>query len=112
MPMGDDASGPLIGWSLGSMQDGSSPRPFDTLKFPCVFRFKAIAKSDDGVVEALLGLVAGVVGHAIADDDWSVRSSGAGRYTSLTLDVHVTSGQMVYDVYEALKRDSRVTHLL
>lgn len=94
------------------MRDASDPRPFDTLAFPCVFRFKAIGHAADDLVSAMLDRVAAVVGHPIDDDAWSVRDSGGGRYTCLTLDVQVTSGQQVYDIYEALKEDSRVTHLL
>ncbi len=110
--MGDDSSGPLLGWSLAHMSGEGAPRPFDTLTFPCVFRFKAIAHAADDLVTSLLDRVKSVIGHSINDDDWSVRDSGAGRYTCLTVDVHVTSGQQVYDIYDALKQDSRVTHLL
>jgi putative lipoic acid-binding regulatory protein len=110
--MGDDGAGPLIGWSLGSVRDASDPRPFDTLAFPCVFRFKAIGRAADDLVSSMLERVAAVVGRAIDQGSWSVRTSGAGRYTCLTVDVQVTSGQQVYDIYEALKQDARVTHLL
>lgn len=110
--MGDDDAGPLIGWSLNSMRSAGEPRPFDTLSFPCVFRFKAIGHAASDLVGAMLKRIAAVVGHAIADDAWSVRDSGGGRYTCLTVDVQVASGQQIYDIYEALKQDSRVTHLL
>ena len=110
--MSDDGAGPLLGWSLNSMRDPSDPRPFDTLVFPCVFRFKAIGRAADDLVSAMLERVAAVVGRSIEQEAWSVRESGGGRYTCLTVDVQVTSGQQVYDIYEALKADSRVTHLL
>ncbi len=110
--MGDDASGPLLGWSLNSVRDASDPRPFDTLKFPCLFRFKAIGVAGDDLVEGMLARVSGLLGRGIDESAWSVRDSGAGRYVCLTLDLEVTSGQQVYDIYDALKEDTRVTHLL
>lgn len=110
--MGDDDAGPLLGWSLNSMRGASDPRPFDALSFPCVFRFKAIGRAADDLVSAMLERIAAVIGRAVEADAWSVRDSGGGRYTCLTVDVQVTSGQQVYDIYEALKADSRVTHLL
>ena len=110
--MGDDDAGPLLGWSLNSMRGEGEPRPFDTLSYPCTFRFKAIGRSASDLVTSLLERVAAVIGHAVDQDAWSVRDSGGGRYTCLTVDVQVTSGQQVYDIYDALKQDSRVTHLL
>lgn len=110
--MGHDSAGKLIGWSLNSVTDASSPRPFDTLSFPCVFRFKAIGHTAADLVTAMLARVTLVLGLPIDDGAWSVRTSGGGKYTSLTLDLQVTSGQQVYDIYAALKDDERVTHLL
>ncbi len=94
------------------MNSGSG-RPIEELvQYPCVFRFKAVAKADADVVKALVARVEGVVGRTIDGDAWSARDSSKGRYTCLTIDVYVTSGQQVYDVYEALRSDERVTHLL
>ncbi len=110
--MGDDTSGPLLGWSLGAVRDPNDPRPFDTLKYPCVFRFKAIGLAGDDLVEGMLSRASTILGRSIDEASWSVRDSGGGKYTCLTLELEVTSGQQVYDIYEALKEDSRVTHLL
>ncbi len=110
--MGEDSAGKLIGWSLGSVTDSAGPRPFDTLSFPCVFRFKAIGHTAADLVIGMLERVATLMGRAIDQSEWSVRESGGGKYTSLTLDLQVTSGQQVYDIYAALKADARVTHLL
>ena len=109
----DDAAGPLIGWSIGSGMSSGSGRPIeDLVEYPCVFRFKAIAKATSDLVDALLQRVASVLGHDVDKDAWSARDSKGGRYVCLTLDLYVTSGQQVYDVYEALRADERVTHLL
>lgn len=110
--MGDDSAGPLLGWSLNSVRSPADGRPFDNLDFPCVFRFKAIGKADDDLVPSVLGHVAAVIGAPVPEGAWSVRDSSNGRYVSLTLDLEVTSGQQVYDIYDALRADQRVTHLL
>jgi putative lipoic acid-binding regulatory protein len=110
--MDDDQAGPLLGWSLSAL-GGADKRPLaDLVAYPCVFRFKAVARFDASVVGDLLARVAAVLGHAIDDGTWSTRDSSGGRYTCVTLDLYVTSGQQVYDVYEALRADARVTHLL
>lgn len=111
--MDDDSAGPLIGWSIGSGMSSATGRPLeDLVEYPCVFRFKAIAKATSDLVDALLARVATVLGRAVEADAWSARDSSGGRYVCLTLDLYVTSGQQVYDVYEALRGDERVTHLL
>ncbi|MDP2340102.1 MAG: DUF493 domain-containing protein [Deltaproteobacteria bacterium] len=110
---GDDAAGPLIGWSIGSGMASGSGRPIeDLVEYPCVFRFKAIAKATSDLVDGLLERVAKVVGRPVEENAWSARDSSGGRYVCLTIDLYVTSGQQVYDVYEALRADERVTHLL
>lgn len=111
--MDDDSAGPLLGWSLGGMSGPADGRPLDDMvNYPCVFRFKAIARSDTTLVPKLLGLVKEVIGSEVDDDAWSVRDSSKGKYVCLTLDLYVTSGQQVYDVYDALRADERVTHIL
>lgn len=108
----DDSAGPLLGWSLGSMNSGSG-RPIEELvQYPCVFRFKAVAKADPAVLTDLVGIIEGVVGRSIDSGAWSARDSSKGKYTCLTIDVWVETGEQVYAVYEALRSDARVTHLL
>lgn len=103
----------MLGWSLGGMSGPGEGRPLeDMVSYPCVFRFKAIARHDDDLVQDLLTLVQGVLGEQVKDDAWSVRDSQNGRYVCLTVDAFVTSGEQVYAIYDALKTDTRVTHLL
>ncbi len=110
--MGDDRVGPLVGWSLGALVEGDRRPLSDLVAYPCVFRFKAVARVADGVVSDMIARVAAVLGRPVDDDAWTTRDSSGGRYTCVTLDLYVTSGQQVYDVYEALRADPRVTHLL
>jgi putative lipoic acid-binding regulatory protein len=108
--MDDDSAGPILGWSIGS---GMSRRPIDELvEFPCVFRFKAVARAEETLVPDLIARVADVLGHPVDTSAWSTRDSSQGRYTCLTLDLWVTSGDEVYAIYEALRQDARITHLL
>ena len=111
--MDDDTAGPLLGWSIGNGVSKAGSRPIeDLVSYPCVFRFKAIARAEGDLAKELIVRIEAVVGTAIEESAWTVRDSSGGRYTCLTVDVYVTSGQQVYDIYEALKQDARVTHLL
>jgi putative lipoic acid-binding regulatory protein len=108
--MDDDSAGPLLGWSIGS---GMSRRPIDDLvEFPCVFSFKAVGRAEDDLVPTLIDRVARVIGRPVESGSWSTRDSSQGRYTCVTLDLYVQSGDEVYAIYEALCEDSRITHLL
>jgi putative lipoic acid-binding regulatory protein len=108
----DDHAGPLVGWSLSALAKPDQRPLNDLVAYPCVFRFKAVARAADDVVDAMLTRVAAVLGRAVEREAWSTRDSSGGRYTCVTLDLYVTSGEQVYEVYEALKADARVTHLL
>lgn len=108
--MEDDRAGPLLGWSLGT---GLARRPIDELQsFPCVFTFKAVGVAGDDFVSSLRARVARVLGREVKDSETSVRSSQNGRYTSVTLDLFVLSGDQVYSIYEAMHDDERVRYLL
>lgn len=109
-PDGQDAAGPLLGWSLGT---GLQRRPIDELvDFPCVFCFKAVGEGSAGFVEDLLGRVGRVLGRSLEPGEHSVRQSSGGRYQSVTIDVQVESGAQVYAIYEAIMEDPRVRYLL
>jgi putative lipoic acid-binding regulatory protein len=110
--MDDDKAGPLVGWSLGAVADADKRPLQELVAYPCVFRFKAVARVDVGVVVDMIARVSAVLGRPIGEDAWTTRDSSGGRYTCVTLDLYVTSGQQVYAVYEALRADARVTHLL
>jgi putative lipoic acid-binding regulatory protein len=111
--MTDDKAGPLLGWSIGNGVAAPGGRPIDDLvTYPCTFRFKAVAKAEPGVVADLVKRIEAVLGRAVAAGAWTTRDSSGGKYVALTIDVDVTSGQQVYDLYEALRADPRVTHLL
>jgi putative lipoic acid-binding regulatory protein len=110
--MNDDKAGPLVGWSLGAVADAEKRPLQDLVDYPCVFRFKAVARADDSVVGDMLARVTAVLGRAIEKEAWSTRDSSGGKYTCVTLDLYVTSGDQVYAIYAALRADARVTHLL
>jgi len=108
--VGDDSAGPLLGWSLGT---GLKRRPIEELQsFPCVFSFKAVGIAGDDFVSSLLSRVARVLGRAVEDSEHRVRASEHGRYTSVTLELPVTSGDQVYSIYEAIREDTRVRYML
>jgi putative lipoic acid-binding regulatory protein len=108
--MSDDTAGPLLGWSLGT---GLNRRTIDELQsFPCVFSFKAVGVAGEDFVSSLLSRVARVLGRAVTAAEHRVRTSEHGRYTSVTLELPVTSGDQVYSIYEAIHEDARVRYLL
>ncbi len=105
-----DSAGPLLGWSLGAVQD--QKRIHDLVDFPCEFCFKAVGKTASDFVESMLERVGEVLGREITDGEHSTRKSARGRYESVTLRLWVTSGDQVYAVYAALGADDRVKYLL
>jgi putative lipoic acid-binding regulatory protein len=108
--MTTDSAGPLLGWSLGAVQE--SRRIHDLVQFPCEFCFKAVGQSTADFVASMLARVGEVLGRTITDDEHSTRKSAQGHYESVTLRLWVTSGDQVYAVYAALGADARVKYLL
>ena len=105
-----DEAGPLVGWSLDT---GFRKRTLDELvDFPCVFMFKAVGQAGADFVSGMLARVAAVLGRAVTDDEHTVRSSSKGNYESVTLNLYVSSGDEVRDVYRAISADDRVKFLL
>lgn len=103
----DDEAGPLMGWSLGGLKQ----RPIEELvDFPCTFTFKAVGEATDGFVSSLLAKVGDLLGREITSDEHSVRASKKGNYQSLTMNLFVTSGEQVYDIYAVLNADDRVRY--
>jgi uncharacterized protein len=105
-----DTAGPLLGWSLGS--GFKIPTLDELVEFPCTFCFKAVGKSGEGFVSSMLERVAGVIGRVVGAHEHSVRTSARGNYESVTINLHVTSGDEVRAVYRAIREDARVKYLL
>jgi putative lipoic acid-binding regulatory protein len=77
--------------------------------YPCTFAIKVIASAEDGSFKdeilSVVGQVCSVEAHTI---DHSVRETKGGRYMSITLHAPVQSSEMLYSVYEEIRKDSRV----
>jgi putative lipoic acid-binding regulatory protein len=106
----DDKEGRLSGWSLASGIDNKSLE--DLLELPCYFQFKAIAKKEGEIVADLLSNVAVVIGRDLDSSEYSVRNSNERRYIGLSIRLKVVHAQQIYDIYAALKKDSRVILVL
>lgn len=107
--MAEDEAGPLIGWSLGT---GLKKRPIEELvDFPCRYAFKAVGEASEDFVRSLLVRVGNVLGRKVEDTEVKIRRSAKGNYQSVTLEVFVTSGAEVYEVYAAIRDDDRVRYM-
>ena len=108
--MTDDAAGPLLGWSIGA---GMARRPLDELvEFPCNFCFKAVGKAAADFASTMVERVQKALGRTIEASATSVRQSAGGNYECVTMNLWVTSGAEIYEVYEAMRADARVKYLL
>ena len=76
--------------------------------FPCDFTFKLIVRSGGGVEQRLAALLC----EAVAVDEPSsgpdLRSSSAGRFVSMTLDLPMQSGSDVLRIYRLIKDQPEV----
>ncbi len=98
----------MLGWSIGAGM--AQKRIHELVSFPCEFRFTAVATS--GFVADLLVRVAGVLGREVNASEQQLRHSSQGAYESLTLQLWVADGDVVYAIYEAMRADVRVKYLL
>lgn len=107
---GDDVAGPLMGWSLetGIKQQSLA----DLVEFPCVFTFKTVGVTGEAFLPAVLETVHEVLGRTLTDAEHSVRESAKGKYTSVTLEVPVSSSEEVYSLYKALGQTRGVKFVL
>ena len=83
----------------------------ELVDFPCTYMFKAVGPAQDGFASSLLNRAADVLGRAITADEHMIRESKHGRYQSVTMNLFVTSGAQVYEIYAALKADGRVRYI-
>lgn len=70
--------------------------------FPCAFTFKLIYRSEPGVQERLMTTLCEAAGVVEADVPAKTRSSAAGRYISMTLDLPVKAGRDVLRIYRVI----------
>lgn len=107
---GEDVAGPIMGWSLetGIKQQSLA----DLVDFPCVFTFKTVGVTGEAFLPAVLETVHEVLGRTLTTDEHSVRESAKGKYTSVTLEVPVSSSDEVYSLYKALGETKGVKFVL
>lgn len=71
------------------------------LTFPCDFPIKVFGLASDTFQTNIVTLVREVLPH-FRESDVQLRSSGEGKYLSLTLNVHVTSREELDSIYRRL----------
>ncbi|MBL92114.1 MAG: hypothetical protein CMH56_09950 [Myxococcales bacterium] len=105
-----DEAGKLMGWSLGS---GMKKKQFeDLVKFPCDFSFKIIGVASDDFEDTVIKAIEAHRGAAIQVVSSAIKPSSQKKYTSLTLTLHVTDSQTIYDVYDACEKLPNIKFVL
>ncbi len=88
-----------------------SENPLPELLFPCKYPVKVIGKDEDNFYEFVLDLVTRHVPELSADD-FSTRSSGGGKYLSVSVTFIAQSRAQVDGLYKELGQHSRVIVVL
>lgn len=81
------------------------------LVFPCDFPIKVFGLASDTFQSNIVSIVREVL-PAFNDHDVEKRESGAGKYYSLTLNVHVKSREELDEVYRRLSGSALVLMVL
>jgi uncharacterized protein len=76
--------------------------------FPCAFTFKLIYRSETGVQERLLATICEAASVAVEEVPAKTRSSAAGRFVSMTVDLPVGDGQDVLRIYRIIGAQDEV----
>ena len=105
-----DKAGKLMGWSLGS---GMKKKQFeDLVTFPCDFSFKIIGTASADFEEQVIEAIESYRGQPIQVVSSAIKPSSQKKYTSLTLTLHVTDSQTIYDVYDACEKLPHIKFVL
>lgn len=104
-PKQGEPEGPLP--APGAKQ--GEPRVFDTLlSYPCVFQIKVIGVREGNFTADIISIIARVTGVADQDIKFSIRVTESAKYQSMSIDVPVSSADMLYACYDAVSQDKRV----
>jgi putative lipoic acid-binding regulatory protein len=106
----DDTAGPMLGWSVGTGVDTKAIR--DLLDLPCTYSFKAIGEVSEAYQAALLLDVGRQLGRTLEPKDYSVRTSGAGKYVSITFHLYMTTPEEIFEMYAVLKANPGTRFIL
>src|SRR5688572_29366867 len=110
MGKNEDVAGKMLGWSLGSGIEVKSLK--DLLQFPCDYNFKAVGVNSPQFVEKMVERVTREIGRPLLPTEVEVKVSRQGKYTSVTLNLRVSSFEEVLRVYAAIKEDDSVKYIL
>ena len=87
-------------------------RRFDELvSFPCNFTFKVVGTAEGDFAATIASELGAVLGRKV-ETPLTTRRSAGGKYESVTLHIHVVSGDEVYAVYAALGELPQVRFVL
>jgi putative lipoic acid-binding regulatory protein len=92
---------------------GTTDRVFENLvQYPCNFEVKLIGVNEGAFVDDILNVVSGVTGVPSRRLPFSVRVSESKKFISLSIDAPVKDADMLYEIYNATNRDSRIKYTL
>lgn len=81
------------------------------IEFPCQFSIKVMGETHDAFSATIIEVIQTVV-PAFSAEHVEMRASSAGKYISLTCNVHVTSQDQLDDVYRLLSAHPMVKFAL
>jgi len=82
------------------------------VQYPCNFEVKLIGINEGAFVNDILNVVGGVTGVPLRRLPFSARVSESKKYISLSIDAPVKDAGMLYEIYNATSRDSRIKYTL
>lgn len=80
------------------------------IEFPCDFNIKAMGETCDEFENTVIAIVNEHV--ALTENAISSRQSSGGKYTSITVTVHVTSQVQLDTIYRALSGHDLIKYVL
>jgi len=106
----EDKAGPTIGWSLATGMDKKNIE--ELIELPTVYSFKVIGEASEEYQAAIMAEVEKIRGRTLEEQEYAVRTSAEGKYLSITLKLHVTSLEEIYELYAVLKSNPRTKMVL
>lgn len=84
---------------------------FDAIEYPCLYKFKAVCKTVDGLQNALLMQVNDYFGDQRVCQAVE-RVSKNGKFTAVTFETHIESRKQLENIYKTLAANEHVVMTL
>ena len=83
----------------------------EVFEFPCRYPIKVMGPAEEDIQGLVLGILQG---HGVPPhpDDVTHKTSGGGKYVSVTAVIRATSRALLEAIYTYLRKDERIKYLL